>query len=221
MLTKLNQLNQHIHIFSIHDETFLKYGRVLTQYDFQDCIHIVEKNLVPENGNIYLAKEEELMKTGMDKILSERFYGGMPVQIGICNGNSSSLNALEYHKSSEIDVAVTDLILLLDDIRNIKNNQLDSSTVEAFYLPKGTACELYSTTLHFAPCKLSDHGFKSIIVLPEGTNQEIKTKPFISGDEDKLLWMRNKWLIAHKDSIPASKGAFIGITGDNITINYK
>lgn len=221
MLIKLNQLNPHIHIFSIHDEAFLKYGKVLTHYDFQECIHIVEKSSVPENGNMYLAKEEELMGTGMRKILSEEFYGGMPIQIGICNGNNSSLNALEYHKGSEIDVAVTDLILLLGDVRNIKDNQLSSSTVEAFYLPKGTACELYGTTLHFAPCKLSDSGFKSMIVLPDGTNGEIETKPTPSGEEDKLLWMKNKWLIAHEDSIPASKGAFIGITGDNITINYK
>lgn len=221
MLIKLNQLNPHIQIFSVLDEKFLKYGKVLTQYDFQECVHLVEKIPVPENGNIYLAKKDELMETSISKILSQNFYGGMPIQIGICNGNNKSLNALEYHKGSEIDVAVTDLVLLLGDIRNIKDNHLSSSTVEAFYLPKGTACELFSTTLHFSPCKVSDNGFKSIIVLPDGTNQEFKGEYTLSEDEDKLLWMRNKWLIAHKDSIPASKGAFIGITDDNITINYK
>ena len=87
--------------------------------------------------------------------------------------------------------------------------------------PAGTACELYATTLHFAPCKVSDDGYKSIIVLPYATNLPLDKLPEARNDEDKLLWQQNKWLIAHPDSIPASKGACAGITGDNIEIFYK
>ncbi|MDF2987665.1 MAG: hypothetical protein K0R50_3175, partial [Eubacterium sp.] len=129
--------------------------------------------------------------------------------------------ALEYHKCSEIDVAVTDLLLILADIRDIKNNQLPGTLTEIFYVPGNTAVELYGTTLHFAPCKVSDQGFKSIIVLAQGTNEPLPSLPSPLCGEDKLLWMRNKWLIAHKESIPASKGAFVGITGENIEIRYK
>ena len=32
--------------------------------------------------------------------------------IGYCNGKNRKLNALEYHRSSEVNVAVTDMILL-------------------------------------------------------------------------------------------------------------
>lgn len=45
--------------------------------------------------------------------MKERAYGGLEIQIGYCNGNNKKLNAVEYHRSSELDIAVDDLILLL------------------------------------------------------------------------------------------------------------
>ncbi len=221
MINYLKQLNPALQIKSILDEAFLKYGKVLDQYDFSQCIEITKTKGIPDSGNVYVASDDELMSTAIAKELSNRFYGNMPIQIGYCNGNSTMLNALEYHKGSEIDVAVTDLVLILADIRDIKHNQLPSTSTEIFFVPQGTAVELYGTTLHFAPCKVSDNGFMSIIVLPEGTNQPLPSIPSPICEEDKLLWMQNKWLIAHKDSIPASKGACAGITGENIEIKYK
>ncbi len=221
MINYLKQLNPALQIKSILDEAFLKYGKVLDQYDFSQCIEITKTKGIPDSGNVYVASDDELMSTAIAKELSNRFYGNMPIQIGYCNGNSTMLNALEYHKGSEIDVAVTDLVLILADIRDIKDNQLPSTSTEIFFVPQGTAVELYGTTLHFAPCKVSDNGFMSIIVLPEGTNQPLPSIPSPICEEDKLLWMQNKWLIAHKDSIPASKGACAGITGKNIEIKYK
>lgn len=221
MINYLKQLNPALQIKSILDEAFLKYGKVLDQYDFSQCIEITKTKGIPDSGNVYVASDDELMSTAIAKELSNRFYGNMPIQIGYCNGNSTMLNALEYHKGSEIDVAVTDLVLILADIRDIKDNQLPSTSTEIFFVPQGTAVELYGTTLHFAPCKVSDNGFMSIIVLPEGTNQPLPSIPSPICEEDKLLWMQNKWLIAHKDSIPASKGACAGITGENIEIKYK
>lgn len=220
MLEYLQSQNPHITIHSITDPLFQKYGNILSGYNFNKCLEIMQTKPIPEEGNCYVASDEDMMKTDVAVQLSHRFYANMPVQIGYCNGNSSKLNALEYHKGSEIDVAVTDLVLILSDIRNIKNNKLDSSCVDVFYVPANTACELYSTTLHFAPCKITDQGYKSIIVLPEGTNAALDVLPVPNCDEDFLLWMQNKWLIAHAESIPASKGAFVGITGENIEIKY-
>ncbi len=40
----------------------------------------------------------------------------------------------------------------------------------------------------------------------------------MKNEEDKYLWARNKWLIAHADTTEASQGAHIGITGENIDI---
>lgn len=244
MFEKLKSLNQHITIRHITDPAFCSYGRVLSGYDFTEAIRVMARFPVPSEGNTYVASVPELMALPVSKVLSADFYGGMPIQIGYCNGNSGKLNALEYHKSSEIDVAVTDLILLLSDLRRITENTLSSEDVEAFYVPAGTACELYGTTLHFAPCRLSDSGFKSIIILPKGTNEALDlpskdaarsgsssfadtssaalTKPEESEDpETRLLWMRNKWLISHPEGGPAQKGAYVGILGKNIEILYE
>ena len=50
-----------------------------------------------------------------------------------------------------------------------------------------------------------------------GTNTE---KPDITPKtpEDKLLWARNKWLLAHPESAEAKQGAHIGLAGENINI---
>ena len=60
-------------------------------------------------------------------------FGGLPIQIGYCNGSNVKLNALEYHRSSEIDIAVTDLILLLGCQQDIKEDTYDTALVEAFF----------------------------------------------------------------------------------------
>ena len=85
-----------------------------------------------------------------------------------------------------------------------------------FRAPAGTAVELYATTLHYAPpCdSAKGAGFRVAVVLPRGTNTE---KPDGTGalHEDKLLWARNKWLIAHPDTNEAKQGAFVGLEGEN------
>ncbi len=221
MIDLLRQRNPGLEINSVFDNVFSHYGKIINGYNFSEGLRIMEKRNIPESGNVYVASDEELMGTAIAGDLSRTFYGNMPIQAGYCNGTTSRLNALEYHKCSEIDVAVTNLVLILGDIRNIKNNRFLSSSTEIFYVPAGTAIELFGTTLHFAPCKVTGEGFKCIIVLPQGTNQPLIPLPSPKNEEDKLLWMQNKWLIAHPCSIPAAKGAFAGIIGDNIEIKIK
>lgn len=216
----IKALNPHVPVMDISDAHFSAYGKVITRYDFTPLIKIMEQRAIPAEGNIYTAMDDEMMACAVSAHISESFYGHMPIQIGYCNGNSSRLNALEYHKGTEIDIAVTDLVLLLGDVRDIRQNTLDAATVRAFTVSAGTACELYPTTLHFAPCKVSDAGFKSIIILPAGTNMPLSALPSPLTDEDRLLWMQNKWLISHPESVPASRGACAGIIGDNIGITY-
>ncbi|MDE6720255.1 MAG: DUF4867 family protein, partial [Treponemataceae bacterium] len=66
--------------------------------------------------------------------------------------------------------------------------------------------------------KVSNDGFRVIIVLPKGTNL---AKPALNeiDAEDKLLWAANKWLIAHADTSEAKAGAFVGLDGKNIDLN--
>ena len=142
-------------------------------------------------------------------------YGGLPIQIGYCNGHNETLNAVEYHRCSEIDVAVDDIILLLGRQQDIKEDfTYDTSLMEAFYVPAGTAVELYATTLHYAPCGVKGNGFRCVIILPRDTNTEI-TFSLAGKDEDILMAAKNKWLIAHEEA--KIEGAFCGLRGENIT----
>ena len=111
------------------------------------------------------------------------------------------------------------MILLLGFRGDIdENNQYDTSKVEAFYVPAGTAVEMYASTLHFAPCGLKENGyaFKTAVVLPYGTNFDKKDDHGIVNREEELYFARNKWLIAHPDG--GQEGAFEGLIGDNITL---
>ncbi|MGL6168468.1 MAG: DUF4867 family protein [Fusobacteriaceae bacterium] len=223
MLNKLNQLN-NLEILSCSSKEFERYGKVITGYDFNELVQYAEKNtLIPSSGNIYVGSVKEMEGFApLFSSLENNFYGGMETQIGYCNGNNSFLNGLEYHKSSEINVAVTDLVLLLSKTTEIKNSELDSSTVKAFFLPRGMAIELYSTTMHFAPCKVTNDGFKCIVILPKETNTDISLEDKdVLTEEDKFLFKRNKWLLVHGDKQDLiAKGAFHGISGENLEIKF-
>ncbi|MGL4392786.1 MAG: DUF4867 family protein [Fusobacteriaceae bacterium] len=211
------------HIYSCNDPAFLEFGRIISGFNF-DAVnkYIDEKTIIPEKGNIYVASDNELEKLEVFSKVKNSIYGGMDIQFGYCNGNNSFLNGLEYHKGSEINVAVTELILLLAHTNDINKHEIESSKIKAFYLPKGIVIELFQTTLHFAPCKLLDNGFKCLVALPKGTNLDLKLeeKQIISS-EDKFLFKQNKWLLVHEakqDLI--SKGAHKGIVGENIEVKY-
>ena len=141
----------------------------------------------------------------------------MTSEIGYCNGHNRKLNGLEYHRSSEINVAVTDLVLLIGHQQDVeKDFTYDTSKVEAFLVPAGTAIEVYATTLHYAPCHVNESGFQCVVVLPKGTNTELTFETASEG-EDKLLTAKNKWLIGHEEA--AIEGAFNGLKGANVGID--
>lgn len=220
-IKEIQAKNSHIEIKDVHCEAFLKYGKVLNEYDFSDLItYLEEKTEVPAQGNAYIGSVEDLEGFDVKRQVEEEIYGEVPIQIGYCNGNNATLNGLEYHKCSEIDIAATDLVLLLGCVQDISNNQYDAAKVEAFYLAKGDAIELYATTLHFAPCKLSDAGFKSVIILTSETNTPLSKTQKRTG-EGQLLFMKNKWLLVHESrQVLIDKGAHVGIIGENIEVNY-
>lgn len=205
-----------IQIQKVTDPSFRKYGRILTSsYDVAELIREMEKTPCPDDV-IYVPSDAELEKLGIMKDFTESLYGGLPIQIGYCNGHNNLLNAVEYHRSSEINVACTDLILLIGSQQDIEEDfTYETSKVEAFLIPAGTMIEVYATTLHYAPCGVDGQGFRCVVVLPRDTNLDLQGKP-TGAEEDKLLTARNKWLIAHKDAgIP---GAFNGLKGENVQV---
>ena len=199
----------------VTDESFKKYGKVLNDFDFSELLKEMNTTPIPEDV-IYVPSEDRLEASDVAEELKNRMYGGLPIQIGYCNGHNKTLNALEYHRCSEVDVAVDDIILLLGCQQDIEEDfTYDTSRVEAFYVPAGTAVELYATTLHYAPCGVEGNGYRCVIVLPKDTNTEITFSTSGKG-EDKLMTAKNKWLIAHEDA--KIEGAFNGLKGVNITL---
>ena len=202
-------------IQKVTDPAFRKYGQVLEGYDFTGLIKEMKHTPVPEDV-IYVPSVEELEALDIMKDLQNKGYGGLPIQIGYCNGHNKKLNAVEYHRNSEINVAVTDLVLLIGHQQDIeKDFTYDTSKVEAFLVPAGTAVEMYATTLHYAPCMTSENGFRCVVILPKGTNTDVEIPADAKG-EARLLTARNKWLIAHEDA--KIEGAFCGLKGENVSV---
>ena len=203
-------------IQKVTDPAFRKYGQVLEGYDFTGLIKEMKHTPVPEDV-IYVPSVEELEALDIMKDLQNKGYGGLPIQIGYCNGHNKKLNAVEYHRNSEINVAVTDLVLLIGHQQDIEpDHTYDTSKIEAFLVPAGTGIEVYATTLHYPPCHVNEGGFQCVVVLPKGTNTDLTFQTEKTG-EDSLMTAKNKWLIAHEDAKIA--GAFNGLKGENITID--
>lgn len=202
-------------IQKLTDTSFGKYGKVVTEFSFDKILKEMEHTPLPKDV-VYVPYVEELEALPEAAEVCRKGFGGLPVQIGYCNGDNHKLNALEYHRSSEIDIAADDLILLLGCQQDIEEGDIyDTSKVEAFLVPAGTAVELYATTLHYAPCSAKEGGFRCVIILPKGTNEELPFRPAAEG-ENRLLTAVNKWLIAHEEA--GIEGAFCGLKGENIMV---
>lgn len=200
----------------VTDPAFKAYGRVITGYDFSGLLKAMEQTPLPEDV-IYIPSLPEMEALPVAKELENGIYGQMPIQIGCCNGHNKKLNAVEYHRDSEVDIAVDDLILILGKQQDIEEDHTyDTSRMEAFLVPAGTAVEVYATTLHYAPCHVKDEGFRCVIVLPRDTNLDMEPVE-VKDPEDRLLFARNKWLIGHaQGGLP--EGAFIGLKGENLSV---
>ena len=137
----------------VFNHAFEKYGKILKGYDVTDLLKKLDDTTKkPENAVIYEPGDAGLESLPIAKEFSDNAYGGMPVQVGYCNGNNTKLNCLEYHRGSEINIPSNDIVLLLAPLQAVKNGKLDTALVEAFYVPKGTPVLIYETTLHYAPC---------------------------------------------------------------------
>lgn len=221
MLKRLNEVND-IKIYSVFDPEFKPYGRVVEGYDFSELIDYMEnKTDIPENGNCYVASVPEMENTEVAKKVEQFVYGNMPIEVGYCNGRNTTYNGYEYHKASEINVAVTDFMLCLGHSYDIVNNTYRIEQVQVFFVPKGTAIEMFGTTLHLSPLRVCDEGFKGIVILPRGTNTPLDKKEKNDDPESELLLQKNKWVICHPEREPLVKqGACTGVIGENKELFY-
>ena len=211
-------------ILKVTDPVFRNYGRVVHNIDFSGLVEALRKTPVPEDV-VYEPSAASLEELPVMEELSRIAYGEMPIQIGYCNGHNVKLNALEYHRDSEINVAAWDTVLMLGLLTEVEEDHTyDTSKVKAFLIPAGTGVEVYATTLHYAPCHVEERGFQVAVVLPRGTNYPLKGCHVRAGkgsegaaDEDALLAAVNKWLIGHPEG-GLEEGSFLGLKGENLCL---
>ena len=205
-------------IYSVYEKEFAPYGRVAAGLDTAALLDALQKTPQPETGVEYVPQDESLQSLPFAQQAQDHLYGGMLVQLGWCNGHNTKLNCLEYHRDSEFNLGTEEFILLLARQEEIENGLLDTAKVKAFRVPAGVLVEVYATTLHYAPCHTDPaKGFRVLVALPAGTNTEKPAVPPVT-EEDRLLWAKNKWLLAHPASDEGAAGAHIGLAGENIDI---
>ena len=214
-IEKLRELNPDIEIFDTASKEFSVFGRKL-DLNTDEIVKVAEGIKNPEIGSLYDASLTEFEKLKITEEIGEECFGEMGCQVGYCRGHSNRLNAFEWHTSSEINVAVTDLVLILARVDQIENRKIDSSLSKVFYIKKGEAIEVYATSLHFCPCEVEKSGFGCVVALPVGTNI-----PLERTHNDPLLFRKNKWIITHVENTPLiERGVVAGVYGENIEIKY-
>lgn len=216
MLKRLKELNPQIEFYNVTDKEFALFGKIVKDLDVSEIIKVAKNIPNPQSGSKYTPSFEEFEFLKIASDIENEYFGFLPTQIGYCWGYNNKLDATEWHTSSEINIAVTPLVLILGSLLDVSEGKIHSSKFKAFYLPKGTAVEVYATSLHYCPCQVSDSGFGCVVGLPLGTNTELTIKP-----DNQLLFAKNKWLIAHNDADDLkSCGAYVGISGINYEIKY-
>ncbi len=226
-LTELRSHNAQIDILELGDPEFERYGRVRQAVRLESGLEFARQQAgLAENFPQSVVYEASVpgLEASLELVrdLTLKVYGGMPIQLGWCYGRNSMMSALEYHRGSEAIVAVTDVLVLLGDYRDIQWSPeilYESLELKAFYVPQGSLVELYAGTLHYAPLQVhAQEGFCTLVGLPRGTNLDLESRPPRQG-ESALLFACNKWLLAHpdeKDLVQA--GAYAGIRGENIRV---
>lgn len=220
MFRALQNKNPHLKLYSVNDTEFKRFGEILDSKPFEKFIEVLKSETeIPHEGNNYVTHHENLYHATSDTAVVHDIFGSMQLQFGYVNGKNSKLNALEFHKSSEINIMGSPCVLFLAHFEDIQEHGIDVSMIKAFYVPENTVIEMFPLTLHFSPCKVLNTGFRCGVILPYGTNMEFIKAQGTCGKKTKYLFKTNKWLLNHPDHVRMRElGASDGIIGPNLEI---
>lgn len=213
----------HMRMINCTSDEFSLYGDVITVGQVsmtgrQSLIdYFLKETEAPSEGNVYVADIPEIHKM----TVAEEIRQALPydeIQYGYCHGNSTKVNALEWHDCEELILAVTDVVLYLgrpDFLEEVNGkSSFKTEKLVAVKLSAGEIVRLKPKILHFAPTKITEEPYRTMIVLKQGTNVPLH------GTGKGHLFMTNKWLIAHKDRPDLiAKGAWPGVVGENYDWN--
>lgn len=201
---------------------FERYGKVIHDLDVKKVVELLKNTPVPNEGTVYVASEPSLETPELVNQIQNQIFGGLKIQIGYCNGHNRTLNCLEYHRNSELNICERDTLLMLAPMNAIHDGIIDSESVEVFLMKAGTAVLFYETTLHYAPCTGDGEDyFRICCVLPRDTNTS-RPSGVCGEGESGFLTHNNKWLFAHKDSSEGKAKITTGrLIGKNIVLKQN
>lgn len=222
-LARLQAANPALHMLPVTAPEFERYGRLLTRYDPSEMIARTKAILPETQGVAYEPSVAALEEpSAFSAAIVREVYGGMPTQVGWCYGQNVQMAGLEYHRGSEVNVCVTDAVLLVGHVQDVAFGdeiRYDTRKVAAFYAPAGAVVELSPWNLHYAPIQATREGsFCTLVYLPKGTNEPLDFSVDKVG-ENRLLFAINKWLLIHPDvKTMVEMGAYPGLVGADIFV---
>lgn len=219
IIDKIRNKNKQYKIYNVIDPEFKVYGNILSGYGLAEIPKYVKENIeIPKEGNIYRPSNVELEEFEVIKEIEADIYASLPIEAGECVGQNSSFSAFEFHQGSEVNIVLTDIIMVLGKREQMVDGYFNAQEdARLFYIPAGSIIEMYSTTLHYSPCKVHESGFGIIVILIEESNTPLKDS-FES--RNKQIVKINKFQMVHKsrkDKI--EQGIKIGLLGELIKIN--
>ena len=81
-------------IDSVYDPAFREYGQVITGYDVNELLKTLDQATPLPEGVEYVPEQPELQMLAVTQELQDRQYGGMPIQMGWCNGHNTQLSGI-------------------------------------------------------------------------------------------------------------------------------
>ena len=148
-------------IYEVTDARFRKYGKVIRNIDFSALTEAMKKTPVPSDV-VYEPSIAELEALPVAKEIEKVFYGELPIQIGYCNGHNVLLNAVEYHRSSEINLAATDAVLILGSEADVTDDfTYETSKMEASRQEQPWRCMRPHCIMHHVMWTMQDSRWQS------------------------------------------------------------
>ena len=120
-LKELQEKNPELKLYEVDDVEFAEFGRRVTGVDVAEIIDAGKKIEFPKEGSVYEPSTPVFEELSITEWIQKNCYGELPTQVGYCYGHSNFLNAWEWHTCSEINIAVTDMVLILAKLQDYKH----------------------------------------------------------------------------------------------------
>ena len=88
-------------LIPVTDKRFRPDGKIWKDFDLSGLEKEMEKAPCPDDV-VYVASVPEMESLPVCEDFRIRVFGGLPIEIGYCNGHNKKLNAVEYHRNSEM-----------------------------------------------------------------------------------------------------------------------